>query len=185
MDFPKSEFWNYSTQLWCLPDVESICVDLQNNLDADVNLMLYCCWVGDMSKCLNEDDIQTLLDINKPWHTMIKPLRDSRKMMQQQLIAMPSNIIEQTINNIKEMELNSEHMAQLSIEKALELENITPCADQSSIECCLHNLNAYFQSLDSISASTDFTPQLSQLLTAIFQDEESVQLAFMNQMAAS
>jgi len=96
MNFPNSEFWNYSTQIWTLPDVESLCLELQNNYDINVNLILYCCWVGDKNLNLNDDDLQILLDTIQPWQTMIKPLRDSRKMMQQHLIAMPANMVNQT-----------------------------------------------------------------------------------------
>ncbi|VAW58316.1 hypothetical protein MNBD_GAMMA08-2651 [hydrothermal vent metagenome] len=179
MDFPKSEFWNYSTQIWTLPNVESLCLELQNDHDINVNLMLYCCWVGDKNLNLNDDDLQILLDTIQPWQTMIKPLRDSRKLMQQHLIAMPANMIDQTLENISEMELNAEHMAQLALEKALKPEKISPCKNQSHIECSLSNIKIYVGSLSNIASIDEIMPQISQLLTAIFQDEEAVQMAMM------
>ena len=66
MDFPNSEFWNYSTQIWNLPDVKKICLTLQNNFDTDTNMLLYCCWVGDKNLNLNDDDLQSLLDTIQP-----------------------------------------------------------------------------------------------------------------------
>ena len=180
MDFPTSELWNYSTQIWTLPDVEAICLDLQDNYAANANMLLYCCWVGDKSLSLNDDDLQILLDTIQPWHTIIKPLRDSRKMMKQQLIALPANMIDQTVSNISEMELNAEHMAQLALEKALRPDKIAPCDSLSAIECSLNNIKAYINSLDSISSTDEIMPQISQLLTAIFQDEEAVQMAMMS-----
>jgi len=180
MDFPNSEFWNYSTQIWTLPQVETICLDLQNNYDANVNMLLYCCWLGDKNLSFNDDDLQTLLDTIQPWQIMIKPLRDSRKMMKQHIIAMPTDMIEQTIANISEMELNAEHMSQLSLEKALKLENFSPCANLNNIECCLCNIKTYTNSLDSLASVDDIMPQISQLLIAVFQDEEAVQMAMMS-----
>jgi len=179
MDFPNSELWNYSTQIWTLPEVEAICLDLQNNFEANINILLYCCWVGDKRLSLNDDDIQSLLDSIQPWQTIIKPLRDSRKLMQQHLIAMPANMIDQTISNISEMELNAEHMSQLAIEKALKSEDISHCSDQNNIECSLNNIKTYLNSLDSNTSADEIMPQISQLLTAIFQDEEAVQMAMM------
>jgi len=180
MDFPTSELWNYSTQIWTLPEVESICLDLQDNYEANVNMLLYCCWVGDKNLSLNDDDLQTLIDTVQPWQTIIKPLRDSRKMMKQHLIALPANTIDQTVSNISEMELNAEHMTQLALEKALRPEKILPCEDQSNIECSFSNIKAYISSLDNISSADEIMPQISQLLTAIFQDEEAVQMAMMS-----
>jgi len=179
MNFPNSEFWNYSSQIWKLPDVENICLELQNNYDINVNLILYCCWVGDKNLNLNDDDLQILLDTIQPWQTMIKPLRDSRKMMQQQLIAMPANMLDQTIENISEMELNAEHMSQLALEKALKPEKISPCENLNNIECSLSNIKTYIGSLNNIESIDEIMPQISQLLTAIFQDEEAVQMAMM------
>lgn len=180
MDFPNSELWTYSTQIWTLPEVETICLELQNSYDANINMLLYCCWVGDKNLNLNDDDLQTLLDAVQPWQTIIKPLRDSRKMMQQHLIAMPAEMVDQTVTNISEMELNAEHMTQLALEKALKPGKISSCESLDNIECSLNNIKAYISSLDSISSVNEIMPQISQLLTAIFQDEEAVQMAMMS-----
>ena len=183
MDYPNSEFWNYSTQIWTLPGLEAICLELQNKHDTNVNILLYCCWLGDKRLCLNDDDLQMLLDTTKPWQTIIQPLRDSRKMMKQSLLAMPSKMIDQTLNNINEMELNAEHMEQLALEKILNLSHVSPCSSQSDVECSLINLVAYLSSLENISSTEDIMPQLSELLIAIYQDEEAVQLALMTSAA--
>jgi len=187
MDFPNSELWNYSTQIWTLPDVEKICLTLQTNFDTDTNMLLYCCWVGDKNLNLNDDDLQALLDTIQPWQTIIKPLRESRKLIQQQSIAMPSSLKDQTISNMNDMELNAEHMAQLALEKALKLENIASYAqktegqdtENNGIGCSLVNIKTYLSALDSLTSTEEIMPQISQLLTAIFQDEEAVQLAMM------
>jgi uncharacterized protein (TIGR02444 family) len=181
MDFPNSEFWNYSSQIWTLPEVESTCLELQNNFDANVNLLLYCCWIGDKNLNLNDDDLQILLDTIQPWQTIIAPLRDSRKMMQQQLIAMPADMQNQTVANITEMELNAEHMAQLALEKALKPEKISACENQNHIECSLNNINSYINSLEGATPTDEIMPLINALLTAIFQDAESVQIAMMSQ----
>lgn len=181
MDFPTSELWNYSTQIWTLPEVEEFCLILQDNYDANVNILLYCCWIGDKNLSLNDDDLQTIIDTVQPWQTIIKPLRDSRKMMKQQLIALPASLIEQTVSNITEMEINAEHMTQLALEKVLLPESISTCGEQNSIKCSLNNIKAYLNSLDSISSADEILPQISQLLSAIFQDEEAVQMAMMSE----
>lgn len=180
MEFPNSNLWTYTTQLWTLPEVESICLELQNIYDADVNILLYCCWIGDKSLSMNEDDMQVLLDTVTPWQTMIKPLRDSRKMMQQQLVAMPSHLVDQTINNMNQMELNAEHMAQIALEKTYSTRKITPQDGTSSIECSYYNINLYLQALESIPSIDEVMPKINQLLIAIYQDEEAIQMALMS-----
>jgi len=187
MDYPNSEFWNYSTQIWTLPEVEKICLALQSHFDTDTNMLLYCCWMGDKNLHLSDDDLQTLLDTIQPWQTVIKPLRESRKLMQQQSIAMPPHLKEQAISNMNDMELNAEHMAQIALEKALKPENIASCTQQDEaqdaevygIGCSLVNIKSYLGTLDNLDSIDEVLPQISQLLTAIFQNEEAVQMAMM------
>ncbi|HED34416.1 MAG TPA: TIGR02444 family protein [Gammaproteobacteria bacterium] len=171
MKFPESPFWNYSTEIWTLTGVESACLELQDEFGININMLLYSCWTGSQLLCLNDDDLQILLDAINPLQTIITPLRDSRKMMKQSLIAMPSSMIEQTLANIREMELNAEHMAQLALEKALDLKQLKKCADPSSIACCQSNLNAYLQTLDNISSIDTTAQKINQLLNAIYPDE--------------
>ncbi len=179
MDFPNSEFWNYSSQIWTLPQVEPLCLDLQDHFDINVNVLLYCYWVGEKKLSLNDDDIQTLIDATLPWSTIIAPLRDSRKMMRQNLIAMSSDMINQTISNINEMEINAEHMTQIALEKALKLEQIEHCNLQNQIECSNNNIKKYVDSLDNSSISDEINRRIFDLHNAIFQDIEAVQEATM------
>ena len=95
MKFPESEFWNFSTQIYQQADVEPACLNLQNEHQADVNILLYCCWAGERGFCLDPDDISLLIQTNKPWQrNILKPLRDARSMMKQHVIAMPADMIE-------------------------------------------------------------------------------------------
>ncbi len=174
MDFPNSEFWNYSSQIWTLPQVEPLCLGLQDDFDINVNVLLYCYWVGEKKLSLNNDNIQTLIDTILPWSTIIAPLRDSRKMMRQNLIAMSSDMINQTITNINEMEINAEHMTQIALEKTLKLNQITPCSLQNKIECSNNNIKKYVDSLDNPSFLDEINQRIFDLHNAIFQDADAV-----------
>ncbi|VAW61172.1 hypothetical protein MNBD_GAMMA09-361 [hydrothermal vent metagenome] len=172
MEFPNSSFWQYSTQIWSLPEVEPACLNLQNSFGLNVNMLLYSCWIGEQSLCLSDDDLQTLLDSVKPWQTIIQPLRDSRKMMQQNLIAMPTGMVNQTIKNISEMELNAEHMAQLAMEKALNLSKLPRCPDKSPLNCSESNIHAYLKTLDNNSAIDEIKTETGRLLCMLYGDNK-------------
>ena len=177
MNFPDSELWTFSEQTYALPEVESVCLKLQNEYDADVNIILYCLWVAEKSITLNEDDIKLLIKTTEPWlTTILRPLRDARKIMKQHIIAMPSDMLDQTVSNINEMELNAEHMSQLALEKAINLDRPSDATQLSIVECASTNLSMYFQYLES---STDIMQHTSSLLNAVFQDPEATQVALM------
>jgi len=180
MNFPDSELWAFSEQTYALPEVEDICLKLQNQYDADINIILYCLWVAEKLVTLNQDDISLLIKTTEPWQkTILKPLRDARKMMKQHIIAMPSDMLDQTVGNLSEMEINAEHMSQLALEKIINFDQRSNASECSAIECASINLPIYLQCLDSISSINDVMEEISNLLNAVFQDPEAVQVALM------
>lgn len=182
MKFPESPFWNYSSQLFQITEVADTCLQLQNSFDADVNLILFCCWAGDNHRVLDDNDINSLIQASEPWQSAIlKPLREARKLMKNQIIAMPAHLHTQTITNLSEMELNAEHMAQLNMEKTIDLNN--PVAgDESTVDIAARNLLLYAQKLEKTQTS-DITADISNLLKYVYGDEEMVQMAMMTAMA--
>ena len=178
MKFPDSSFWNYSCQLFQIREVADGCLQLQNQFNADVNILLYCCWAGDNRIQLDNVDVQKLVKCSEPWQTaIIKPLRDARKMLKNQIIAMPAHLHAQTITNLSEMEINAEHMAQLNLEKIIYFENRKAC-DGTIISTSARNLLLYLQTLPGIQLG-EISPQLTDLLKLIYDDAEQVQSAVM------
>jgi len=46
MSDSAAEFWRFSLAVYGRPDVPPACLVLQDQFGRDVNLMLYCCWLG-------------------------------------------------------------------------------------------------------------------------------------------
>ena len=178
MNFPDSKLWDFSVQTYSLPEVKDLCLELQNNFDADINIIMFCLWIAEQSIELSKEDTVALIQTTLPWQkSILKPLRDARKMIKQQTIAMPADLLDQTVCNLTEMELNAEHMSQMALEKAINLNEIT--AKRSPIECATLNTSLYLQQLKSISSIDIVTETLSKLLNAIYQDSEAVQVSLM------
>jgi len=179
MKFPDSELWRYSTQVYQITDVEDSCLQLQNQFDADVNILLYCCWAGDKTHTLNNEEISALQTVSNPWQNILKPLRDARQMMKQHVIPIPADQRQQTVTNMSELEINAEHMAQLALEDCIDITTKTASTELSNAECCAQNLFTYLQLLTTVNAINDITEYVSTLLNAIYQDDEAVQMALM------
>ena len=43
---PAESFWSFSLTVYGRPGVEAACLELQDRFGADVNLALYCLWIG-------------------------------------------------------------------------------------------------------------------------------------------
>lgn len=180
MNFPDSDFWNYSIQVYQIPEVEQACLKLQNNFQADVNLLLYCCWAGENKVQLTMDNIQQLIITAQPWQNIIQPLRDSRRLLKDEVTALDNNIAIETRNNLMEMELNAEHMAQLAIEKILDLSSLSQDKDQPASHYASSNAALYLLQLSSTPSLNEISESIVQLLDAIYQDPESIQSALMS-----
>lgn len=181
MNFPDSELWNFSVQTYSLPDVENTCLHLQNSYDVDINIILYCLWIAEQGYAIGKDDAQLLIQTALPWQqSILKPLRDARKMMKQHIIAMPADMLDQTVSNLGEMELNAEHMTQLALEKAIEFTPNEGDERPETIECATSSITTYLQQLESINAIADVSDDLTRLLNAVYQNEEAVQVALMS-----
>ena len=182
MKFPDNPFWNYSCQLFQITEVADACLFLQNHFHADVNILLYGCWAGENRIALDNDDIQKLILASEPWQTaIIKPLRAARKLMKNQIIAMPANLHTQTISNLNEMELNAEHMAQLDLEKTINFETRLAGSD-TTINISARNLFLYAQTL-AAAPTSDLSGRITDLLKHVYGDDEKVQIAMMAAMA--
>lgn len=176
MNFPDSELWSFSDQTYRLPEVKDTCLDLQNNFDADINIILYCLWVADKGITLSLQDVALLIQTTLPWQkTILKPLRDARQMIKQHIIAMPADLLDQTVANLSEMELNAEHMSQLALEKIIDLS--TAATSTSAVECATLNTSLYFQQLESVASIDDVADLLNRLLNAVYQNVDAVEVS--------
>jgi len=181
MKFPSSEFWDFSIRTYRMPQVETACLSLQDTVNADVNIILYCCWMGEKRQPLGADDMTLLLDTSQRWQdAILQPLRNARRMLKQHIIAMPDKRLEQTVRNMSEVEINAEHMEQQALEKAIDLGSRPADDSRSPLAISTANLSLYLQQLEGVSGIGDIAAELTALLDAIYQDEEAIQLALMS-----
>ena len=148
MKFPPSKFWSYSINTYQLPTIEQSCLKLQQLYEADVNILLYCCWVSEKHILLDEKDIEKLIHVGQPWQTNILiHIRNAHHTLNTSNVTLAEDVLEETRKSISEMELNAEHMTRLALEKAINLRKKTRDKSTDSRDCALHNLQHYFQQL--------------------------------------
>jgi uncharacterized protein (TIGR02444 family) len=78
----ENPFWAFSLTLYVREGVTAACLDLQDRLDLDVNLLLFCCWAGSQGRVLSEAEIASLIAATRDWRgQVIRPLRDARRWL--------------------------------------------------------------------------------------------------------
>jgi uncharacterized protein (TIGR02444 family) len=106
----ENEFWQFSLAVYGAPGVEAECLALQEALRIDVNLLLFCAWLGAARRiALTESNVDRARFIVQPWHEhVIRPLRAVR----QQLKAFSGDEFEAFRTRVKTLELDAEQVEQ-------------------------------------------------------------------------
>lgn len=73
-------FWDYSLKLYRRSGVAPLCIDLQDRCGANVNLLLFACWVGNLGRQLDEDQLRAAAAEISDWNNRVtQPLRTRRR----------------------------------------------------------------------------------------------------------
>ena len=166
MKFPESAFWDFSIDFYQRPNVEKSCLTLQDEFSLNVNLILFCYWLAiEKKQVLSDDNWAELLHASLLWEEIIKSLRESRRMITHSTIPWPNDFKQKTKKSVSKIEMNSEHMQQVSIEKAWEKlsHNVSEIHYQEIIN---ENLKNYLTATNSKISMNDISKETSQLLEA-------------------
>jgi uncharacterized protein (TIGR02444 family) len=104
-----NEFWRFSLAVYGQAEVAQECLKLQQALGVDVNLLLFCAWLGARSMVLSGAEIETASRIVAAWHeNVVRPLRGVR----QQIKLLDRTDFEIFRAKVKSIELEAEQVEQ-------------------------------------------------------------------------
>lgn len=167
MQFPDSDFWDFSIDYYKNSGVEKSCLKLQDHYSLNVNLILFCFWLGQKNKVkLEADQWRQLITISLPWEDIVTSLRKSRRILKQSPVALPADFKQETSEGVSKIELNTEHMQQLSLEQ--EWRKMPYTSSDDSIENIIrHNIKNYLKATQHNITPEDIEKDLQILLNHI------------------
>jgi uncharacterized protein (TIGR02444 family) len=125
MESRAAAFWRWS--LVTYPKVEHILLDLQDRYGADVNLVLFCLWIGE----LTPEAVARAEAAVRPWRQeVVVPLRKIRRALKQEREAGTLR------EHVKAAELEAERLAQLQLTNAVS----GPCGRSKAVAIYLDSL---------------------------------------------
>ena len=117
-DFLPHPFWNFSLEVYSTEGVAEACLDLQERRGCDVNILLFCCWLGVSGRpTLAADRLRALLKVSTPWQAeIVRPLRAVRRLLKDRPWdqALPETV-DATRRRVADAELAAEHAEQLKL----------------------------------------------------------------------
>jgi uncharacterized protein (TIGR02444 family) len=79
-----TEFWNFSLAVYARDGVPAECLYLQDTHRIDVNLLLFCAWLGARGTVLSSSDIAAAAKAVSPWQAnIIGKIREVRRALKQ------------------------------------------------------------------------------------------------------
>jgi len=117
-DFLPHPFWNFSLELYAGEGVAQACLDLQERRGCDVNVLLFCCWLGVSGRpTLTAERLRALLKVSDAWQAeIIGPLRAVRRQLKDGSWpgALPETV-DSVRRRVADAELAAEHAEQLRL----------------------------------------------------------------------
>jgi uncharacterized protein (TIGR02444 family) len=116
-DFLPHPFWNFSLEIYNGEGVAEACLDLQERRGCDVNILLFCCWLGASGRpTLSAERLRTILKASDPWQAeIVRPLRALRKLLKDRPLEGAPETVESVRRRVADAELAAEHAEQLKL----------------------------------------------------------------------
>ncbi len=143
--------WEFSRALYAAPGVAAHCLDLQERLGADVNLLLCAAWIGATGRGrLTADRLAVLDAAARPLHhNVVRPLRAARIWLRGPSASNAPLMALRT--EIKRLELVAEKSEQAELERLCDVEP-SHSDPGSRLADALENIALYLERLGSAGA---------------------------------
>jgi len=111
MRHTPNAFWRFSLATYADAGVAAACLSLQDRWRADVNLLLYCCWLGRDGRTLDRQALRSAMaHVKTLQREVIGPLRCSRRSLKHPPPGVPKVWAKQLKNRIAAIELDLEYV---------------------------------------------------------------------------
>jgi uncharacterized protein (TIGR02444 family) len=139
MSDAAAEFWRFSLALYAGPGVAPACIELQDRHGKDVNVALYCCWLGASGRGrLTRDALDAADRAVTPWRErVVERLREARRAIKAAVLPGSEGLYAKA----KAAELEAERLLQSSLAGSAAAPASRPTAER--LADALANLSLY------------------------------------------
>jgi uncharacterized protein (TIGR02444 family) len=123
-------FWEFSLAYYSRERVSAACLSLQNRRGADVNILLFCCWLATLSLKVEQAGLHAAIAAVESWRRdVLEPLRSARRAVADQFPEIAKSDRQSIKHGALSVELECERVAQEKIALAA---TVTPVDDGST-----------------------------------------------------
>jgi uncharacterized protein (TIGR02444 family) len=146
-------FWRFSLRTYRRPGVAQACLALQDECGADVNVLLYCCWMGSRGKCLDRRGVRSAMSAVGRWQDeVVRPLRRARRAIRKDPRGCTAEQATALRQHIAAAELDAEYLEQQLL--AAEASRASPAVGSDAPRAAAaNNLSRYVEALGAAPGS--------------------------------
>ncbi len=179
MKFPDNPCWDFALIVYRRDGVAEACLALQESHGVDVNVLLFCCWLGESGRgALSAKEMADALALVDRWlRDVVRRLRAVRAGLKGGLGNIDVEYSDPLRGQIMACELDAEHVEHMTLMAAFErpVAEPMPPAEERAKDAA-GNVALYFDALGITVAEVE-TAQLMTVLGGGFPDLERGQLA--------
>ena len=159
-----SAFWRFSLRFYRRPEVPPLCLALQDQHDADVNLLFFILFLATNRRQLSVDDVRAIDASIRDWRErVVQPLRAVRRDLKTGIKPIDAQVAEALRSAIKRDELQAERLQQEALEQNFLIASTGIAATIRTAAAA--NLAAYGEVIGALPQAT-----VNALLNALFEE---------------
>lgn len=156
-DFPDHPFWDFSLKVYMTKGVGQACLGLQEAHELDVNIVLFCLWVGASGRgAMTTSEMRVVTGSVADWHAeVVRSLRSVRTRMKGGMPPAPGDLAESLRQRIQKIEIDCEHTEQLMLAASIDRSADETLGDERRARDAAENIAVYCRSQGFVVTESD------------------------------
>ncbi|MBZ0215924.1 MAG: TIGR02444 family protein [Fimbriimonadaceae bacterium] len=153
--FPDIPFWGYSLQVYGKQNVPAACLRLQENLQVDVNILLFCCWTASVGYPLFSEPLMARIagQVAEYHEMVVKNLRVARNVLKGGYAPLPDALSATLRKHILSVEVDCEYGEQVIL--AQQIDHLGEASGVANAQAGAENLRTYLRYLNVRPTNAD------------------------------
>ena len=146
IEFDDHPFWDFSLSVYGTQGVPPDCLALQERHGIDVNVVLFCAWMGASARgVMTATELESALDAVKDWNLdIVCAMRAIRRRMKDGVPPIPDERCDALRKVLMKLEVDCEHAEQLALAGAVERPKDSSLSTERRAADAVANIAAYF-----------------------------------------
>lgn len=171
MEFPKSEFWDFTLSIYGNKGFSPAVIALQDKHHLDVDILIFCCWTASTGRgALSDATIAKAREVADPWQAeVVNALRIIRRRIKEGFKGTPENLPAALGKDILGREIDAERVEQMMLEAIAPAAGGAGKSAEDKAKDAAGSLKAYLKACNTKADDSD-KGHLATVLNAAFPD---------------